>query len=213
MGVCSFDNNHRKDNIQRQALLTGKANTICQTADGYIWIGQYAGLTRYDAKSFDTITAYNDYNITGITALASYGNSLVIGTQSGLFIRYDNGEIKSLSENLTDKMAINDIKVYGDVAFIASDTGVFLYSLGGYIKKYNPLQNIRSYVFFLAIILSFATMAISYRNYTVSSINESLMNFIFNIFLITFKSNDFIDKIYQCQYQQQKNVLSKFIKQ
>ena len=109
-------------------LLTGKANTICQTADGYIWIGQYAGLTRYDAKTFNTITAYNDYNITGITALASYGNSLVIGTQSGLFIRYDNGEIKSLSENLTDKMAINDIKVYGDVAFIASDTGVFLYS-------------------------------------------------------------------------------------
>ena len=28
MGVCSFDNNHRKDNIQRQALLTGKANYI-----------------------------------------------------------------------------------------------------------------------------------------------------------------------------------------
>ncbi len=109
-------------------LLTGKANTICQTADGYIWIGQYAGLTRYDAKSFTTITAYNDYNITGITALAAYGNSLVIGTQSGLFVRYDNGKIKSLSETLTDKIAINDIKVYGDIAFIASDTGVFLYS-------------------------------------------------------------------------------------
>ena len=109
-------------------LLTGKANTICQTADGYIWIGQYAGLTRYDAKSFTTITAYNDYNITGITALAAYGNSLVIGTQGGLFVRYDNGKIKSLSETLTDKIAINDIKVYGDVAFIASDTGVFLYS-------------------------------------------------------------------------------------
>ena len=32
-------------------LLTGKANTICQTDDGYIWIGQYAGLTKFDNKS------------------------------------------------------------------------------------------------------------------------------------------------------------------
>ena len=39
-------------------LLTGKANTICQTADGYIWIGQYAGLTRSQKEWNDLLVLY-----------------------------------------------------------------------------------------------------------------------------------------------------------
>jgi energy-coupling factor transport system substrate-specific component len=31
-------------------LATGKANTVTQTENGYIWIGQYAGLTKYNSK-------------------------------------------------------------------------------------------------------------------------------------------------------------------
>ena len=36
----------------RNGLPTGEANNIVQTPDGYIWIGSYAGLIRYDGTQF-----------------------------------------------------------------------------------------------------------------------------------------------------------------
>ncbi|MGN1340668.1 MAG: HD domain-containing phosphohydrolase [Oscillospiraceae bacterium] len=36
----------------RNGLPTGEANAVVQTPDGYIWIGSYAGLIRYDGTNF-----------------------------------------------------------------------------------------------------------------------------------------------------------------
>ncbi|MDE6579071.1 MAG: hypothetical protein K2K41_00865, partial [Ruminiclostridium sp.] len=33
-------------------LPTSEANTVLQTSDGYVWIGSYGGLIRYDGISF-----------------------------------------------------------------------------------------------------------------------------------------------------------------
>ena len=30
------------------------AEALCQTDDGYVWIAQYSGLTKYDSKEFIT---------------------------------------------------------------------------------------------------------------------------------------------------------------
>lgn len=37
---------------ERNGLPTGEANVVIQTADGYIWIGSYGGLIRYDGTVF-----------------------------------------------------------------------------------------------------------------------------------------------------------------
>lgn len=37
-------------------LPSSEANAIAETEDGYIWIGGYAGLTRYDGTRFEYIT-------------------------------------------------------------------------------------------------------------------------------------------------------------
>lgn len=50
--------------------------------------------------------------------------------------------------------------------------GLFLYLLGGYIKKYNPLKNIKGIAFIIAILLAFGIMTVSYRNYTISNMNN-----------------------------------------
>ena len=118
-------------------LLTGKANTLCQTDDGYIWIGQYAGLTRYDARSFKTETTYDTYDLTGITAIASYQNKVIIGTQNGLFLKDEYDNVTPI-DTLNAKISIHDIKVYSDIAFIASDTGVYLYSFTDNKVKLDP---------------------------------------------------------------------------
>ena len=39
----------------RNGLPTSEANAIAQTDDGFIWIGSYAGLIRYDGKTFERI--------------------------------------------------------------------------------------------------------------------------------------------------------------
>ena len=36
------------------------ANTVYQTSDGYVWIGQYGGLVRYDSKEFETFTEFEE---------------------------------------------------------------------------------------------------------------------------------------------------------
>ena len=69
-------------------------------------------------------------------------------------------------------------------------TGLLLYSLGGYIKKYNPFKNVKSWVFILLIIMSFAFMALSYRNFVIADINNSIANGCYyqNIYLYSERS-------------------------
>ena len=37
---------------EQNGLPTGEANVVIQTSDGYIWIGSYGGLIRYDGTNF-----------------------------------------------------------------------------------------------------------------------------------------------------------------
>ena len=48
--------------------------------------------------------------------------------------------------------------------------GVFLYSFGGYIQKYDPFSRLHIFVFFLVIIAVFALIYVSYYNVTLTNI-------------------------------------------
>ena len=50
-------------------------------------------------------------------------------------------------------------------------TGVFLYALGGYIRKYDPFEKVRSWAFFAIIIGTYAIICINYCVHMLSSIN------------------------------------------
>ena len=70
----------------KNGMPTSEANAIAQTSDGFLWIGGYAGLLRYDGTSFERIDA-----ATGIANVRSlYVDSkdrLWIGTNdTGLFL-------------------------------------------------------------------------------------------------------------------------------
>lgn len=51
-------------------------------------------------------------------------------------------------------------------------TGTLMYSLGGYIRRYEPFKPLRAYVFVLAIALAFAVMLISNYNMTAANIQS-----------------------------------------
>ena len=71
-------------------LPTSEANDIVQSDDGFLWIGSYAGLVRYDGNTFERMDSTS-----GITSVKCLHNDskgrLWIGTnESGLFLMKDD---------------------------------------------------------------------------------------------------------------------------
>lgn len=54
--------------------------------------------------------------------------------------------------------------------------GIFLYALGGYIKKYNPFEKLRGYVLILIILLTNCLIGISYHNTAMGKIQSYYYN-------------------------------------
>ena len=46
-----------------------EANTITQTRDGYLWIGSYSGLMRFNGQVFQTMKDVNDQIISRVRCL------------------------------------------------------------------------------------------------------------------------------------------------
>ena len=70
------------------------AEALCQTEDGYVWIAQYSGLTRYDSKDFVTYKDFSfdgrNYTIINVRALASKGNTLYVATSEHVYVHKDD---------------------------------------------------------------------------------------------------------------------------
>ncbi len=73
-----------------EGLLSMEVNTIEQTPEGYLWIGTYSGLYRYDGRSFEKITP--DPRICSVMSLiADDEGRLWIGTNDTGAAYYDPG--------------------------------------------------------------------------------------------------------------------------
>lgn len=79
---------------EQNGLPTGEANVVIQTSDGYIWIGSYGGLIRYDGTNFVNYSI-EENGITSSSIRALFEDSkgrLFIGTNdAGVFV-YENNE-------------------------------------------------------------------------------------------------------------------------
>ena len=75
------------------------AEAISQTDDGFVWIGQYSGLTRYDSKEFVTYKSFVEdgveHSVINVKALASKGTTLYVATTDEVFA-YQNYEFSCL---------------------------------------------------------------------------------------------------------------------
>ena len=103
-------------------LITGKANAIAELDNGSIWIGQYAGLTRFNGSAFTTYYEANDINLTSVVSLFGLKNTLYVGTQFGLVI-YQDGDFKFVKE--TENTCINDICAYENTLYFGTNKGLF----------------------------------------------------------------------------------------
>jgi len=83
-------------------LYSSEANAIAETEDGCIWIGSYAGLTRYDGKKFEFIT---EGGIVSVTAMfTDRDGNLWIGTNSGRVVLYQGEAFQTLETATGEKI-------------------------------------------------------------------------------------------------------------
>ena len=108
------------------------AEAICQTADGYVWIAQYSGLTRYDSTEYVTYKSFTEnntkYDIINVRALAADGNTLYVATNKNLFV-YKDYEFSYIN---VEAGLIRDIALdkENELLYISSvDQGATLYNI------------------------------------------------------------------------------------
>jgi signal transduction histidine kinase/ligand-binding sensor domain-containing protein len=115
-----------------QGLPQNKVTAVVQTRDGYLWVGTYNGLARFDGVRF---TVFDDNNTpelhsSRITSLfETAGGTLWIGTESGDVSQYKGGRFASVPLRAN----WNGGKIY---AITADDAGdVWLMNEGGELAR------------------------------------------------------------------------------
>ena len=104
-----------------------EANTIIQTRDGYLWIGSYSGLMRFNGQQFQAVKDVKDHVISRVRCL--YEDSrrrLWIGTTNDSTYCYENGLTRQSEViHATNQRAIAEDKE-GRIYFGAAE-GVIIY--------------------------------------------------------------------------------------
>ena len=110
---------------EENGLPTGEANTIVQAGNGYIWIGSYGGLIRYDGSTF---TDFSDrLASSAIRALfESSDGTLYIGTNDAGAYRFRDDRFTPLAEGDGQSfLCVRDFAEGPDgTVYVASTTGV-----------------------------------------------------------------------------------------
>ena len=105
-------------------LPTSEANAIAETSEGFLWIGSYSGLIRYDGNTFERMDSS-----TGITSVkclfVDARDRLWIGTNdNGLFLM-ENGSFRRWGEE-------DGLKALSIRAIVEDDSGtIYLATTGG----------------------------------------------------------------------------------
>ncbi|MCR5741988.1 MAG: HD domain-containing protein [Gammaproteobacteria bacterium] len=112
-------------------VTTGEANTVYQTSDGYIWIGGYGGLQKYDGVSFETISGTNGLTSYSIRSLYETSDGILwVGSNEKGAFYLDNGEFIQPNDDETTKH--RSVRCFMEDSFgriwIGSSDGI------GYIK-------------------------------------------------------------------------------
>lgn len=112
---------------EEDGLPTGEANTVLQTKDGYIWIGSYGGLIRYDGSTFRNYSLEGEIISSSIRSLYEDSKgTLWIGTNDAGVYYFENdtfGRIEAEDEN--SFLCIRDFEEGKDgTIYVASNSGM-----------------------------------------------------------------------------------------
>ncbi len=121
------------------------AEALCQTDDGFFWIGQYSGLTRYDSKDYMTFKSFkdddgNEYSLANIKDLTQINNILFIATANNLFM-YKDYKFTRIDLNI-DNIIINEIAVTDNYLYAATGNGLIEYDYMNNTHSFKTASNV-----------------------------------------------------------------------
>lgn len=112
---------------EQNGLPTGEANAVLQTNDGYIWIGSYGGLIRYDGTTFKNYSTTGELESSSVRALFEDSKGrLWIGTNdAGVFV-FENDSFRKIPCSLGNTfLCIRDFAEGPDgKIYVASTSGI-----------------------------------------------------------------------------------------
>lgn len=117
----------------RNGLPTGEANAVVQTPDGYIWIGSYAGLIRYDGTEFRNISDEGLIPTSTVRSLYvdSSGRLWVGSNDMGVFALENGSFVQPVGQPDDSVLCIRSFtENSGGDMFVASSTGMACISNG-----------------------------------------------------------------------------------
>ncbi|MCR4589532.1 MAG: HD domain-containing protein [Lachnospiraceae bacterium] len=79
-------------------LPTSESNTIAETEEGFIWIGSYSGLIRYDGANFERIDSVSTGIANVISLYVDDQNRLWVGTNDSGLVMKDGGRYISFNK-------------------------------------------------------------------------------------------------------------------
>lgn len=107
------------------------AEALCQTEDGFVWIGQYSGLVRYDSNEYVVYKEFYEngqkYEIINIRDLVNIGNTLFILTNKN-FIKYENNTFHMISNELGTLVRFT-LDEQANKIYIAKNDGIAIYDV------------------------------------------------------------------------------------
>ena len=137
-------------NKERNGLSYDSVRDIFQDSRGYVWIGTYKGLSRYDGKRFKN---YDRHDL-GVTSdfinviKEDLEGNLWIGTDNGVVIyNYADDEFRTLSNRVDSSVKIPDDRIFAiernsaGVMWVSSrDNGLYSYTPKNGAFKHHPMS-------------------------------------------------------------------------
>jgi ligand-binding sensor domain-containing protein/signal transduction histidine kinase len=114
----------------QDGLPENRIRAICQTPDGYLWIGTSGGLARFDGVRFVVYARFNTPTMTddNIRALAvAKDGSLWIATDGGGLLHFQDGHFRSFgpAEGLTNEFVGSVLEDHLGKLWVATNRGLF----------------------------------------------------------------------------------------
>ena len=136
----------------KSGLPTSEANAIVQTEEGFIWIGSYSGLIRYDGTNFQSLST--DAGISSVVSLfVDSSNRLWIGTndsgaavmERGQFTKYGRKEgLGSLSVRTICEDAQGNILIGTTAGISYVDKNMDLHKIEGGLIEHEYIRSLRA---------------------------------------------------------------------
>lgn len=153
LGAQAADEYSRRIWRTEDGLPQNRIQAITQTADGYLWIGTFEGLARFDGVRFvvfdrSKTPAFSDNSILSLEPAAD--GSLWIGAEGGGLLHYARGEFQVFGarEGLTNSFVRALLEGRDGTLWVGTDRGFFRRTEQGFSRLDNtpeiPLASVKA---------------------------------------------------------------------